>query len=88
MMEAKHSNTRITSQEQLEAEDTVEQHSGTGIVPFGLPLPSGPGAIVTVMVLIAKSESKMQRIGVYAAIAGVSLFFPFPSLLFQLPILF
>src|SRR5205807_9070383 len=43
------------------------------IIPMGLPLLSGPGAIATVMVLVGKAQGWPQRLGAYAAIMAVSL---------------
>ena len=67
MMRAEQSNTRTTTEEQVEAETKAD----VGIIPMGLPLLSGPGAIATVMVLVGKR--RMQRMGVYAAIFAVSV---------------
>jgi multiple antibiotic resistance protein len=69
MMNAKRSDTRATREEESEA----ETKSDVGLIPLGLPLLSGPGAIATVMVLVGKAESFDKRIGVYAAIFVVSL---------------
>jgi multiple antibiotic resistance protein len=69
MMRAKHSGTRSTSEERHEAETKDD----VGIIPLGLPLLSGPGAIATVMVLVGKSKSFDQRFGVHVAIFAVSL---------------
>jgi len=69
MMRAEQSNTRSTSEEQAEAGAKAD----VGIIPMGLPLLSGPGAIATVMVLVGKTESMPERLGVYIAIFGVSL---------------
>ncbi len=69
MMSAKQSNTRTTTEEQVEAESKED----VGIIPMGLPLLSGPGAIATVMVLVGKASSMPQRLGVYVAIFAVSM---------------
>jgi multiple antibiotic resistance protein len=69
MMRAKQSNTRTTTEEQVEAESKQD----VGIIPMGLPLLSGPGAIATVMVLVGKANGMSQRLGVYVAILAVSL---------------
>ena len=69
MMRAKHSDTRGTTEERVEAESKED----VGIIPMGLPLLSGPGAIATVMVLVGKAQSFPERMGVYASIFAVSL---------------
>jgi multiple antibiotic resistance protein len=68
MMRARHSDTRSTREEQHEAETKED----VGIIPLGLPLLSGPGAIATVMVLVGKSKTLDQRLGVHIAIFAVS----------------
>jgi multiple antibiotic resistance protein len=69
MMRAKRSETRATADEEREA----GQKEDVGLIPLGLPLLSGPGAIATVMVLVGKASSMNERISVYAAILAVSL---------------
>lgn len=69
MMRAKHSGTRSTEEEQAEAEAKED----VGLIPLGLPLLSGPGAIATVMVLTGKAHGAAQRASVYLAIFGVAL---------------
>src|SRR3984957_2236729 len=68
MMRGKQSDTRGTQEEKVEAEAKQD----IAIIPMGLPLLSGPGAIATVMVLVGKARSWPQRFGVYAAIIAVS----------------
>lgn len=69
MMNAKRSDTRSTREEEHEAESKDD----VGLIPLGLPLLSGPGAIATVMVLIGKSKSVEQKASVYVAIFAVSV---------------
>jgi multiple antibiotic resistance protein len=69
MMRAKRSDTRGTSEEALEAETKED----VGLIPMGLPLLSGPGAIATVMVLVGKAKDVPQRAALFAVIAAVSL---------------
>jgi multiple antibiotic resistance protein len=69
MMRAEQSNTRTTTEEQVEAETKAD----VGIIPMGLPLLSGPGAIATVMVLVGKSHGMEERLGVHLAIFAVSV---------------
>ena len=69
MVRAKQSTTRSTSEERDEAATKED----VGLIPLGLPLLSGPGAIATVMVLAGKATSLGQHIGIHAAILVVSL---------------
>jgi multiple antibiotic resistance protein len=68
MMRAKRSATRGTSEEAREAETKED----VGLMPLGLPLLSGPGAIATVIVLVGKSRDLEQRACLFVAIAAVS----------------
>lgn len=69
MMRAKHSETRSTREEEVEAGEKAD----VGLIPLGLPLLSGPGAIATVMVLSGKAEHLEQRLALFGSIFGVSL---------------
>ncbi len=69
MMRARQSDTRSTHEERHEAQTKED----VGIIPLGLPLLSGPGAIATVMVLVGKSNSFDQRLGVHIAIFAISV---------------
>jgi multiple antibiotic resistance protein len=69
MMRAEKSKTRETKEEQLEAETKDD----VGLIPLGLPLLAGPGAIAAVMVLVGQAKDMMHRGGVFVAIALVSL---------------
>jgi multiple antibiotic resistance protein len=69
MMRAKRSGTRGTSEEAREAETKED----VGVMPLGLPLLSGPGAIATVVVFVGKSQSFEQRAGLFVAVAAVSV---------------
>jgi multiple antibiotic resistance protein len=68
MMRAKRSDTRTTNEETLEAETKDD----VGLIPLGLPLLSGPGAIATVMVLVGKAKDLPERLSLLAIIALVS----------------
>jgi multiple antibiotic resistance protein len=68
MMRAKRSDTRGTPEEALEAETRDE----VGLIPLGLPLLSGPGAIATVMVLVGKARAPAERVSLFVVIAAVS----------------
>jgi multiple antibiotic resistance protein len=69
MMRAKRSATRGTSEEEQEAETKED----VGVIPLGLPLLSGPGAIAAVMVLVGKAKQFEQRAALVGAIIAVSL---------------
>ncbi|HEY1694907.1 MAG TPA: MarC family protein [Polyangiaceae bacterium] len=69
MMRARRSDTKSTTEEEQEAgtKDDV------GVIPMGLPLLSGPGAIATVMVLVGKAKDVPQRIVLFGVIGAVSV---------------
>jgi multiple antibiotic resistance protein len=69
MMRARRSETRSTTEEAMEAETKED----VGLIPLGLPLLSGPGAIATVMVLVGKARDPAERVSLFAAITAVSL---------------
>jgi multiple antibiotic resistance protein len=69
MMRAKRSDTRGTHEEAIEAETKED----VGLIPLGLPLLSGPGAIATVMVLVGKAKDLEQRAVLFVVIALVSV---------------
>jgi multiple antibiotic resistance protein len=69
MMRAKRSDTRATDEEAIEAETKED----VGLIPLGLPLLSGPGAIATVMVLVGKANDAPQKLVLFGAVALVSL---------------
>jgi multiple antibiotic resistance protein len=68
MMRAKRSATRATSEEAEEAETKED----VAIIPLGLPLLSGPGAIATVIVFVGKAQDIEHRAALFVAIAAVS----------------
>jgi multiple antibiotic resistance protein len=69
MLQARRSRTRTTQEEEEEGglKDDV------GIIPLGIPLLAGPGAITTVITLLAQAGSTPRRIAVYASIVVVLL---------------
>ncbi len=69
MMHAQPSQSRTTNEERAEAESKED----VGLMPLGLPLLSGPGAIATVMVLGGKAKDMPEKVGVHAAVFAVSL---------------
>lgn len=68
MMRAKRSATRTTSEEEREAESKED----VGLIPLGIPLLSGPGAIATVMVLVGKARDLPERASLFGIVAVVS----------------
>lgn len=69
MMRARRSETRTTTEEATEA----EAREDVGVIPLGVPLLSGPGAVATVIVLIGKARDLEQRASLFVAIAFVSI---------------
>lgn len=64
MMQARPSRTRTTPEEEAEG---IEKQD-VAIIPLGIPLLSGPGAIATVMVLMSRHRSWIYGIPVLIAI--------------------
>jgi multiple antibiotic resistance protein len=64
MLQARQSPTKV-SPEETEEGATKDDAS---IIPLGLPMLAGPGAISTVMVLVGESHSVWQHGVIYAAI--------------------
>jgi multiple antibiotic resistance protein len=69
MLQARRSRTRTTQEEEAEGEHKED----IGIIPLGIPLLAGPGAITTVITLLAQADDSLQRLAVYAAIVLVLL---------------
>lgn len=69
MLRARTSRTRSTAEEREEA-STKED---VALVPLGLPLLAGPGAIATVMVLSTRARDLPHRASVAACVVVVSL---------------
>jgi multiple antibiotic resistance protein len=68
MLQAKKSATRSSREEEADAATRDE----VAIVPVGIPLLSGPGAIATVMMLGGAAHEVVDRICLYVAIALVA----------------
>lgn len=64
MLQARQSGQKVTAEEQQEG----AEKSDASIIPLGMPMLAGPGAISTVMVLVGESHSPWQHIVVYATI--------------------
>lgn len=69
MLQARRSHTQETAPE---AEEGANKEDA-GIIPLGIPMLAGPGAISTVMVLVGEPHEWWQIIPVFAAIAVTSL---------------
>lgn len=69
MVHAKHGSERATEEEQREAENKT----AVAVIPLGIPLLSGPGAIATVTVWSAKAKSVSDRLALYSSIVLVAL---------------
>jgi multiple antibiotic resistance protein len=69
MLEAKRSATQETGGDAEEA----AHKDDVGIVPLGIPMLAGPGAIASVMVLVGQAQSKWQMAAIFAAIAVTAL---------------
>src|ERR1700739_3674193 len=65
MLEAKRSPTQEASEEPQEGAAKED----AGIVPLGIPMLAGPGAISSVMVLVGSSPTAWQMVAILAAIA-------------------
>lgn len=67
MMQGERSRTQLTQQERQEA----LEREAVGIVPLGIPMFAGPGAITTVMVLMAEASSPLETMKVAVIITSV-----------------
>src|SRR4029077_2780500 len=64
MLQARQSSTKSTPEE---TEEGAAKRDAS-IIPLGMPMLAGPGAISTVMVLVGESHSWWQHVVVYATI--------------------
>src|SRR5260370_656021 len=64
MLEAKRSPTQESHEEAAEA----ALKEDAGIVPLGIPMLAGPGAITSVMVLVGQAQTRWQMVAILAAI--------------------
>lgn len=69
MMRAKHSAVRATAEEQTEAQHKED----VGLIPLGVPLLSGPGAIATVMMWSARAKAVEQKVALFSSIGLLAL---------------
>lgn len=77
MMRAKHSAARSTPQEESEAEHKED----VGIIPLGVPLLGGPGAIATVMMWSSRAKLVEEKAALFVSI-GLLAVITFLTLLF------
>ena len=64
MLEARRSPTQETSGD---AEDAASKEDA-GIVPLGIPMLAGPGAIASVMVLVGQAQNRWQMVAILGSI--------------------
>ncbi len=64
MLQARQSGTKVTPEETEEG----TAKSDASIIPLGMPMLAGPGAISTVMVLVGESHSVWKHVVIYATI--------------------
>jgi len=69
MLQAKRSPTQETGGE-TEAAATKDD---AGIVPMGIPMLAGPGAITSVMVLVGQAQTKWQMVAIFGSITFTAL---------------
>jgi multiple antibiotic resistance protein len=69
MLQARQSGTKSTPEETQEGAAKAD----ASIIPLGMPMLAGPGAISTVMVLVGESHTAWQHTIVYATIVLTSL---------------
>jgi multiple antibiotic resistance protein len=68
MLQARPSGTKVTPEETQEGVTKAD----ASIIPLGMPMLAGPGAISTVMVLVGESHTTWQHLVVYATIVATS----------------
>ncbi len=67
MLQARRSRVKTTEEEETESAAKED----VGIIPLGMPLLAGPGAITTVIALNSQAPSLLDRAAIYLAIALV-----------------
>ena len=68
MLQARQSTTKATPEE---AEEGAAKRDAS-IIPLGMPMLAGPGAISTVMVLVGESHSVWQHVIIYSTIVATA----------------
>jgi multiple antibiotic resistance protein len=69
MLQARQSSTKSTPAETQEGASKAD----AGIIPLGMPMLAGPGAISTVMVLVGESHFAWQHAIIYTTIAATAI---------------
>ena len=69
MLQAKQSGTKATAEEQQEGAEKQD----ASIIPLGMPMLAGPGAISTVMVLVGESHEIWQQVVIYSMIVPTAV---------------
>ncbi len=69
MLQARRSATQEVAEERLEAEIKEDP----GIIPLGVPMLAGPGAISTVLVLVGQARQWWDRVSIFGAILVTSV---------------
>lgn len=64
MLQAKRSATQESTEETTEAQAKED----AGIVPLGIPMLAGPGAITSVMVLVGQAQTRWQMVAILTSI--------------------
>jgi multiple antibiotic resistance protein len=71
MMRAKTSAVKNTPEETLEAKD--KDKDDVAVIPLGIPILSGPGAIATAMLWSSRAKHLDEKVALYVAIGAVSI---------------
>ncbi len=69
MLEARRARGKATKKEEEEAEHKLD----IGIIPLGIPMLAGPGAISTIITLTAQADKPIEFVSVYVTIVAVML---------------
>jgi multiple antibiotic resistance protein len=69
MLEAK----RSATQESASETEAATSKDDAGIVPMGIPMLAGPGAITSVMVLVGQVQARWQMVAILSSIAVTTL---------------
>lgn len=73
MLQAKMSHAKQTPEEAHEAQHEAQDRSNIGVVPLGMPLLAGPGAISLMIIVAARTTGWAGNVGVVVATALVAL---------------
>jgi len=73
MLQAKMSPSKQTPEEAREAEDSASERPNMGVVPVGMPLLAGPGAISVMIIAAGRTNSVTGHVAVLGATLTVAL---------------